>query len=177
MHPEAPVLNPSELQQWNPYSVIIVLIFLLPLLGGAVVWATTRGMERWIKLVEFHRKWRAAEIETRNKQDQSKRLIDKILEGKNVAEGYKALLILYDARVRDLENKGIERDAEIRVLGKAHMDCVEEHAKCTERCENLEIQVNELKVKYDNLKNWAQGVDPRMDRYPSPNPKQEKPNA
>jgi hypothetical protein len=162
-------VHPEFMQTWNPYALIAVVSVLSTVIGGAIVWISTRGMDRWMKWKEFRRKEMVSDAEIRANQEKSKRLIDKLVEGKNVAEGYRGLLLMYDDRVRISEDRMMQQRQEISNLQLQLMGCKEDHAKAEARCTSLDERCFGLERQCEAFRKTLQQISPgRQDPRPSP---------
>jgi hypothetical protein len=167
-------ITPEALKHWDPYAFWVLATLLSGLVGGAMVWLSTKGMDAYIRWREFKRKERSED----EKRQKSQALIDRILENKNAAEGYKSMLLIYDARCRALEDKDITRTQELQNLHTAYVECIGKHATEEARAERLEGQLEDTTKRCAALEQLCERMrlkllkiaPPGIDPMPSPLP-------
>jgi hypothetical protein len=172
--------KPEWMQGWNPYALVILLPVVAGMIGAAVAWMTGKGFASWVEMQKFRIQLRTEQSKAKTeqlkeqveqeeiirKQDKSKQLIDRIIEGNNTAEGYKQLLLVWDDRMRWLEDRDKQKDQKISDLESAHADCIKKHASESEKNKNLETRCLSIEKKYNELKTLFRTG--KRDKWPSP---------
>ena len=172
--------SPEHLQGWNPYAILIICTTLAALVGSAVSWITGKGFVAYVEWSKYRIQLRADRIKARmeeedlqRKRNQSKQLIDRIIEGNNTVEGYKQLLMVWDDRMQVLENRDKLKDTLIQDLQTKLGECVEKHAHEATRAQGFEERLKEVNMRLDRyqvLIRRAYGED-----HPSPDISKQKP--
>lgn len=174
-------LDPNSLQSWTPYAIGTLLFLVAGYLGYAIRWGSTKGVDAFIKWREYRAKERAAYSKEREElntarvvSEQKKKLIDKFIEGKLTTEGYRALLLLYDQRLQDLEAKDKEKTASLILLNQQLSECLQTHAADKEAIKGLNSLIQEMRDKQTLLEQQCLGFQRKLQRgsasdsYPSP---------
>jgi len=166
------MLGEADLSTWSPAAIIAVAGAMGALLGGAASWISGQGLKSWITYKEFKLK----ERERLAKIQRPLTASDQIWEDKNLATGYKALMIAQDERIRELEDKDIDKTKRMQELHTNYINCVNEHAEEREARGILDAQHNELKRRFEEVSNKLEEYrnlvqQYRGNLYPSPTPK------
>jgi hypothetical protein len=154
-----PEVSPEHLKDWNPYTFLVFAV----VIGMAIMWFFNVGWEKIQKIKE--RKDRERErISKLRREAAANATLDQIWEDKNLAGGWKALLHMQDARIRELENQNAMIVKDKADLHTAYLHCIENHSEqkalaqrfereltdCRALADSLEHRVQELTSKYEN---------------------------
>lgn len=168
---------------WSIEAVIAACTTIGTIVGGAVVWASTKGLDAWIR-------WRESRLTEREriakltKAERKPFSNDALWEDKTLATGYKAVMFMQDSRIRELENKHKELDereskriAAMQQLHTAYLNCVQEHAEAAANYQACKNELEEQKRRYNYLERRLEKLRRKSNLELDDNGEEEKPNA
>jgi len=122
-----------SLNEWNS-----TLVTVAGLTGAAAGWIAKRGVDTYLRL----RRARDSRIDDLVKKSNEDNIRTQILEDKSLHSAHKALLLLQDQRIRQLERTCQDVRCEMEKLHAAHLECVQLHAAAEEKAMLLEKQLD-----------------------------------
>lgn len=132
-------------QGWST-EWITFIAFVGSLVGGAIVWFATKGIDAIIR-------WRQFRLDEKEREAKQRAAIikpfstEQMWEDKTLAMGYKALLYHQDKRIRDLEDRDIQRTKDMQALHTSYLNCVAEHAEASAKYEQCRKELDEERKK------------------------------
>lgn len=148
---------------WSIEAIVSICTIIGSLIGGAVVWISTKGLDSWIR-------WRDARLTEREREVKLKQLqrkpfdSDQVWEDKNLAMGYKALLYSQDKRLRELEDKDAQKTKAMAELHSAHMQCLQEHAESAANYQSAKAELDDQKRRYADLDKRYVYLEKRLEK-------------
>ncbi len=143
----------AEVSEWTPWWVAAI-ITLSSLVGGAISWLWTTGMDRYMK----YREWKAKQNALETKPFST----EQMWEDKTLAMGYKALLYNQDRRIRELEDRDIQRTKEMQGVHTQLLNCLTEHAETNARYAACQRDLEEERKYRQSLERKFQKLGERV---------------
>lgn len=115
-------------------------------IGSAVAWLVIKGIPAF-------KEWQLNKLEVREKLAKIKATetkpftTEQMWEDKTLAMGYKALLYHLDKRIRDLEDRDIQRTKDMQQLHTSYLNCVAGHAEANAKYEQCRIELEDERKK------------------------------
>lgn len=171
-----PEVTPESFKEWNPYVIFVIWTVVAGAIGAAVSWISKGGLESYIKLMEFLDKRKKERLRLKVEEESSKKFIDKIIEGKNASDTSRAILLIYDKRLQELENRDMDRKAEYQALHSVYLDCIQHHAESNARAGRYELELDKANKRQAELEDQLEVfkrrlikiAPPGVDPFPSP---------
>ena len=134
---------------------------IIAILGGLGTWLTGKAFDRYMEL----RKQRNEERKEKPPFSQ-----DQVFEDRTLQTGYKALMLMLDKRIKELEEREqlkLEQERtllhRISDLEQEHMDCLEEHSRAKKQNETLAAELAQVRQKHSILERRLARLQKRVD--------------